>query len=67
MLVLSRKRGERIVMDNGDIVITVVDMQGSQVKIGINAPKDMPIHREEIFDKISADGRQNKLKGVKDE
>ena len=67
MLVLSRKLGERIVMDNGKIVITVVAMQGNQVKLGISAPDDIPIHREEIFNKISADGRLNKLKGVKDE
>ncbi|OUV24586.1 MAG: hypothetical protein CBC57_06655 [Euryarchaeota archaeon TMED97] len=67
MLVLSRKVGERIFINDGEIVITVVGMQGNQAKLGIAAPSDTPIHREEIFNKINADGRQNKLKGVKDE
>jgi carbon storage regulator len=67
MLVLSRKVGERIFINDGEIVITVVGMQGNQAKLGIAAPNDTPIHREEIFNKINADGRQNKLKGVKDE
>lgn len=67
MLVLSRKIGERIFVDGGKIVITVVGMQGNQAKLGIAAPDDTPIHREEIFNKINADGRLNKLKGVVDE
>ena len=47
MLVLSRKKGERIVID-GNIVITVVDVRGDKVRLGIEAPRDVPIHRSEV-------------------
>lgn len=47
MLVLSRKLGERIVID-GNIVITIVKVDRNQVRIGIDAPKDVPVYREEI-------------------
>jgi carbon storage regulator len=47
MLVLSRKLGERIVI-NGHIVVVVVKIDRNQVRLGIDAPKDVPVHREEI-------------------
>jgi len=47
MLVLSRKLGEKIVI-NGNIVITLVKIDRNQVRIGIEAPKDVPVYREEI-------------------
>ena len=47
MLVLSRKRGETIVIGNG-ITVTVLAVQGDRVKLGIVAPAEVPVHREEI-------------------
>ena len=48
MLVLSRKKNESIVINN-DIVITVVEVRGDKVRLGIVAPKDVPVHREEVY------------------
>ena len=49
MLVLSRKRDERIVI--GDIiVITVVEVRGDKVRLGIEAPSEVPVHRQEVLD-----------------
>ncbi len=55
MLVLSRREGESIVIGN-DIVITVVEVKGGQVRVGIKAPRDVQVHREEIFEEVR---RQN--------
>ena len=51
MLVLSRKRDERIVID-GNIVVTVVDIRGDKVRLGIEAPKDVSIHRSEVYEAL---------------
>ena len=51
MLVLSRKKGESVVIQN-NIVLTVLSVEGDNVKIGISAPKDIDIYRKEIFDAI---------------
>ena len=51
MLVLSRKKNESIVINN-DIVITVVEVRGDKVRLGIVAPKDVPVHREEVYQAI---------------
>jgi carbon storage regulator len=48
MLVLSRKKNESIVIAN-DIVITVVEVRGDKVRLGIAAPKDVSVHREEVY------------------
>ena len=54
MLVLSRKRGQRIVVGEGDseVVITVVGWGDAQVRLGFDAPKDVPIHRLEVHEAI---------------
>jgi carbon storage regulator len=54
MLVLSRKHGETITIGN-DITITVLVVQGSRVKIGINAPAEVPVHRQEVREHIVSD------------
>ena len=61
MLVLSRKRNERIIIADGDVVITVVEIKKDKVRIGIDAPKEIPVHREEIYELIKkqeAEGKQ---------
>ena len=61
MLVLSRKKGESIVV-NDNIVITVVEIRGDKVRVGIQADKDIPVHRKEIFDAIKeGEGIVNKI------
>jgi carbon storage regulator len=54
MLVLSRKRGEAIVIDNG-IKVTILAVDGNRVKLGIVAPLEVPVHREEISEGIDVD------------
>lgn len=49
MLVLSRKKNESIIIDDR-IVITVVEIRGDKVRLGINAPRDVPVHRSEVFE-----------------
>jgi carbon storage regulator len=51
MLVLSRKKNESIVINN-DVIITVVEIRGDKVRLGIVAPKDVPVHREEVYEAI---------------
>ncbi|HKI37340.1 MAG TPA: carbon storage regulator CsrA [Gemmataceae bacterium] len=51
MLVLSRKKNESIVINN-DITVTVVEIRGDKVRLGIVAPKDIPVHRQEVFEAI---------------
>ncbi|MCE9532637.1 MAG: carbon storage regulator CsrA [Planctomycetes bacterium] len=51
MLVLSRKKNESIVINN-DITITVVEIRGDKVRLGIVAPKDVPVHRQEVWEAI---------------
>lgn len=52
MLILTRKIGESITIGDGSIKVSVVEVKGRQVRLGITAPDDTPIHREEIFQKI---------------
>ncbi len=65
MLALSRKKNEAIVVNN-NIEITILEVKGDQVKIGINAPKEVPIYRKEVYlqiqeankEAIAADGME---------
>ena len=51
MLVLSRKKNESIVI-NDDISIVVVEIRGDKVRLGVEAPKEVPVHRREVYDAI---------------
>lgn len=51
MLVLSRKKNESVVI-NDNITIVIVEIRGDKVRLGIEAPKDVPVHRKEIYDAI---------------
>jgi carbon storage regulator len=53
MLVLSRKDNESIVINN-NITVTVVEIRGDKVRLGIVAPKDVPVHRQEVYDLIQS-------------
>ncbi|MFP5332637.1 MAG: carbon storage regulator CsrA [Acidimicrobiia bacterium] len=54
MLVLTRKAGESIVIGD-DVVLTVLEVRGGQVRIGIEAPRDVTIHRAEVHDQVLAE------------
>jgi carbon storage regulator len=58
MLALSRKQGESIMIGN-DIEITLLDIKGEQVKIGISAPKSVPIYRKEIYVSIEQENKES--------
>lgn len=51
MLVLSRKKNESIVI-NDDITIVVVEIRGDKVRLGVEAPKEVPVHRREVYEAI---------------
>lgn len=56
MLILTRSIGESINIGD-DIQITILGMKGNQVRIGVNAPKEVPVHRQEIYDRIQEEKR----------
>lgn len=55
MLVLTRSIGERLFILDGEIRIQVLEVKGNQVRLGIEAPKHIAIHREEVFDRIKSE------------
>ena len=57
MLVLSRQRDESIVIGD-NIVITIVDIRGDKVRLGIQAPVEIPVHRQEVYDAIQRENMQ---------
>lgn len=62
MLVLSRKRNEQIVIDD-NIIITIVDIRGDKVRLGIDCPTNIPVHRREVWDALqkAASQEQNNI------
>lgn len=58
MLILTRKSGEVLVIGD-EIEITVLGVRGQQVRLGIKAPKDVSVHRQEIYDKIQSESNSN--------
>ncbi len=57
MLVLSRHRDESIMIGD-DVVITIVDIRGDKVRLGIDAPQDIPVHRQEVYDAIKRENQK---------
>ncbi len=57
MLALSRKANESIIIGN-DIEVTILEVKGEQVKIGINAPKSIPVYREEVYQQIKESNKE---------
>lgn len=67
MLILTRKVGETVVIGD-EVTVTVLGVKGNQVRLGVNAPREVAVHREEIFDRIrreksEQEARQPKLVG----
>jgi carbon storage regulator len=56
VLVLSRRVGESIVIGN-QVTVTVVEVRGDQVRVGIDAPRDVQVHRQEVFNALQAENR----------
>ena len=65
MLILTRRVGETVMIGN-EVTVTVLGVKGNQVRIGVNAPKDVAVHREEIYERIKReedpDGRSPALR-----
>ncbi len=59
MLVLTRSVGERLIIGNGEVVLHVLEIRGNQVRLGIEAPRHIPVNREEIFRLIAAKNQSN--------
>ncbi|GMU47724.1 MAG: hypothetical protein AMXMBFR26_25060 [Porticoccaceae bacterium] len=56
MLILTRRVGETLVIGD-DVTVTVLGVKGNQVRLGVNAPRDLPVHREEIYERIQQEKR----------
>jgi len=65
MLVLSRQRDETIMIGD-DIEITIVDIRGDKVRLGISAPASVPVHRKEVYDAIKRENRESASMQVQD-
>ena len=65
MLVLSRKKNESIII-NDDITIVVVEIRGDKVRLGIEAPKEVPVHRREVYDAIRRSEQAAKEQAAKE-
>ncbi|HWP01779.1 MAG TPA: carbon storage regulator CsrA [Methylococcus sp.] len=57
MLILTRRVGETLMIGD-DVTVTVLGVKGNQVRIGVNAPKDVSVHREEIYERIRKEQQQ---------
>lgn len=63
MLVLSRKIGERILLPDQALTITIVAVEGNRVRLGISAPADVPVYREEIWHRVRQQAHRPPAKG----
>lgn len=58
MLMLNRRQGESVIIGDGAVKIVVVEVKNGKVRLGFIASKEIPIHREEVYKKIKAEGEQ---------
>ncbi|MEM9256982.1 MAG: carbon storage regulator CsrA [Pseudomonadota bacterium] len=64
MLILTRRVGESLMVGD-DITVTVLGVKGNQVRIGVNAPRDVAVHREEIYSRIQEDAKNQQSEQAK--
>lgn len=62
MLILTRRVGETVMIGN-EVTLTVLGVKGNQVRVGINAPKNVPVHREEIYERIKREQNGGDVNG----
>lgn len=68
MLILTRRVGETLMIGEGvPVTVTVLGVKGNQVRIGVDAPKSVPVHREEIYQRIQAEKKLNPGQKANDE
>jgi carbon storage regulator len=60
MLILTRKVGETVMIGD-NVAVAIIGVKGNQIRIGINAPKDVPVHRKEIYERIRHEQRPARL------
>ncbi len=65
MLVLSRRRNESIVISD-NIIVTIVDVRGDKVRLGIDAPTEIPVHRRELYDAIQKENQRSSMSDPSD-
>lgn len=69
MLILTRRVGETLMIGD-DVTVTVLGVKGNQVRVGVNAPKDVAVHREEIYERIQKEqensGNSSRTKAVEE-
>lgn len=65
MLVLSRQRDESIIIGD-DVVITIVDVRGDKVRLGIDAPTEIPVHRREVYEAIQRENQRSSTSSLDD-